>query len=48
MHILQGIKSLFQFVGDRDTFCLVRLAIGNLFKHSETKATGCSSLRKSR
>lgn len=35
MHILQRIKSFLQFVGDPDTFCLVRLAIGNLFRHSE-------------
>jgi hypothetical protein len=29
VRILQGIKSFFQFVGDPDTFCLVRLAIEN-------------------
>lgn len=32
MQVLQKIKSFFQFVGDADTYCLVRLALGNFFK----------------
>lgn len=35
MQVLQGIKSFLQFVGDADTYCLVRLAVRNFFKHVE-------------
>lgn len=32
MHVLQGLKRLFQFVFDADTYCLLWLAVRNRFR----------------
>ena len=34
MHVLQGLKRLFQFVFDADTYCLLWLAVRNYFRRS--------------